>query len=204
MARRLRRHPEPPRDLAQRTLPLIRLTGPFYRIHRKSHDALHFGTSGLNRFDAPQGDFGVLYAATDVFGAFVETAGHRTGVRFVQSSWLAERALSEIVVREALLLVNLRGPNLARLGADGRLVAGEHMIPQRWSRALWSHPRRVDGLSYVVRHDLNRGGLALFSRARRKIRARLIGELDDPAMGRRLSAIMNRYGFGVSGPPSPP
>ncbi len=201
MARRLPRPPEPPDDLAQRRLETLRLRGPFYRIHKKSHDPLFFGTTGLNRFDDPLGQYGVLYAAGDVFGSFVETAGHRTGVRFVEPAWVAERALSEIVFREPILVANLRGPNLARLGADGRLLAGEHPLPQRWSRALWRHPRRVDALSYVVRHDLSRGGIAIFHRARRKIRARFLADLDDPAFAAQLAAMLERYGFG--GGPTP-
>lgn len=197
---RLPRHPEPPEDLAARSLPLLRLRGPFYRIHRKRRDALHFGARCLNRFDDPEGDYGVLYVAADIFGAFVETAGHRTGVRHVEPSWLADRALSEIVLREPILTVNLRGRNLARLGADGRLMAGEHALCQRWSRAFWSHPSRPDGLSYVARHDLSRGAVAIFHRARRKVRARFMGDLDDPAFAPRVVVLLERYGFGGAPP----
>ncbi len=85
---------------------------------------MHFGRSGDNRFDAPDGEFGVLYAGKDERCAFIEVFGHATGMRFVEQSELAARGLARIAPRRPLRLVNLTGEGLARLGADARLDLG--------------------------------------------------------------------------------
>jgi hypothetical protein len=110
-------HPDPPADLARRRLPLVSQDGPGFRIHRRSLDALHFGKSGHNRFDAPGGEFGVLYLGSDEACAFIETFGHATGTNLVTSSDLATRCLSRVRSRHPLRLVDLSGPGLGRLGS---------------------------------------------------------------------------------------
>jgi len=53
------------------------LEQPWWRFHQCRFGAVHFGRSGNSRFDPPQGPQGaysVLYAATDVHGAFMEIA----------------------------------------------------------------------------------------------------------------------------------
>ena len=74
--------PPPPHGLAERKLPVREVAGPLYRFHSEGHPALHFGRTLLGRFDAPDGGFGVLYAATDVHAAFAET--FRTAQMFRQ------------------------------------------------------------------------------------------------------------------------
>ena len=78
----------PPADLYRRRLPLVRLAGPWARIHRKEHDPLFFGATGRNRFDDPLGRFGVLYAAQEPAGAFIEVFGFGVvgGVNTVRES----------------------------------------------------------------------------------------------------------------------
>src|SRR6478735_5682570 len=49
----------------------------------RDHDPLFFGRSGLNRFDAPAGEYGVLYAGESVECAFIETFGSATGIRAI-------------------------------------------------------------------------------------------------------------------------
>ena len=60
-------HPEPPSDLNER-LPLLFSLTPgtlLSRLHRRNNGAIFFGKTGRNRFDAPDGSFGVLYAGFD-------------------------------------------------------------------------------------------------------------------------------------------
>ena len=87
----------------------------WYRVHRTTHDPIYFGTKPLNRFDAPASELGVLYVARDAHGAFIETFGQATGVRFVTTAELRVRELAIVRVRRALRLVDLRGEGLARM-----------------------------------------------------------------------------------------
>ncbi|HET9015575.1 MAG TPA: RES family NAD+ phosphorylase [Thermomicrobiaceae bacterium] len=192
-------HPDPPDDLPQRGLPLVHAAGPWFRIHRMDNDPVHFGRSGRNRFDAPGGEFGVLYAALDEHGSFIESFGldrlGSHGVVTVQA--LADRGLARIHAARPLGLVDLTGAGLARIGADARLCAGDHWVARAWARALWTHPRAPDGLLYPARHDPSRGCVALFDRARDAVAAERLGSLVDPRQRQLLAAILDVYGYGL-------
>ena len=49
------------------------------RVHWTAADPIRFSVGNANRFDAPGGEFGVLYTAADIEGAFVETVLRRNG-----------------------------------------------------------------------------------------------------------------------------
>lgn len=190
-------HPEPSAALASRKLPLVRLRGPFSRIHRQKLAPLHFGTSKLNRFDAPNGEFGVLYVGQDILCAFIETFGHATGVRLIDHTELEARALAEITVTRPLRLVDLRGSGLARVGADAALTSGlDYGLSQRWSRAFHDHPQVPDGIAYRARHDPDRTSIALFDRVAPLARAEPRGALDSDDA--RLAGLLDTYDFGLT------
>jgi RES domain len=168
------------------------------RIHRTRHLATFFGRSIDGRFDAPLGEHGVLYAAEDVYTAFVETFGQSTGVNTVTTTALAERSLSRVEVIRPLRLVDLTGPGLARIGADERLCSGEHEVAQRWAAAIWRHPSQPDGLLYRARHDPSRRCLALYDRAETAVRVTLLGGMLDPALSGTLGDILDTYAFGLA------
>ena len=197
MGRRLPRHPTPPADLSSRSLPHVGWGATLFRIHPLSRDALHFGKSRKHRFDDPEGQYGVLYAGASWLGAFIETAGHHTGRSFVTTSWLEKRAVSEIRPRRKLRLVDLRGRGLARLKADARLSSGEHGLSQEWSRALWSHPAKPDGICYASRHDPKQVSVALFERARADLKPRLIGCLGARNMDTMVAQALDHYELGL-------
>lgn len=189
-------HPDPPEDLHKRELPLVGSRGPWFRIHRRELDPVFFGKTGLGRFDAPDGGYGVLYAAQDFRGAFIETFGWITGINVVALSELEARALAELKTSEEVDLVDLTGKGLALLGADARLATGEHTVSQRWSSALFGHPRSPDGLLYRARHDPETLAVAFHERAGAKgISAETLGVLSDPANAALLGASMDHYGF---------
>jgi len=190
-------HPEPPDDLGNRVLPLITVDGPRVRIHRRERDPLFFGATGDNRFDAPDGAYGVCYVADDSYGAFVETFGWSTGIRIVTAAALAARGLAQIAAISPVRLVDLSGPGLALVGADARLCAGDHAVAQRWARALWAHPSHPDGLRYRVRHDPSRIAVALFNRVLESVTASPFGSLTDPHLTPLVAEILDHYGIGV-------
>ena len=67
-------------------------------LHAAELEPDFFGRTGVNRFDDPEGEFGVLYAAEDAFGAFIEVYGRDPGLNLVVETDLRGRVLSEIAV----------------------------------------------------------------------------------------------------------
>ena len=182
----------PPPDLAARDLPIEVATAgtSFFRIHRASLDAVHFGTSGDNRFDDPERRYGVCYAARSLEGAFAETCLREVGARLVPLARLAGRSVTMLRVEGDLRLVELHGPGLARLGATAAVSSGTYDVSQPWSRALHGHPANVDGIVYRSNHDNGELCVALFERCRDRLRAGLAaGLMDDRG---RLGELLDR------------
>lgn len=193
-------HPLPVDDLQRRPLPLIVTGQSWYRIHRIGDDALHFGESGGSRFDAPGREFGVLYAGSDAYCAFIETLGRRIGERNVHVHDLRARMLVRIDVGQPLRLVDLTGSGLARLGADERLCTGDYAVARQWSLALFRHPESPDGLYFRSRHDPSRPSVAIFSPREPNAASLLateIGSLAGPEHAELLADILETYGFGL-------
>lgn len=150
-------HPEPPADLRHREPLLLETRQHWFRSYRLTQEPLRLSRSAQNRFDDPQMKYGVLYVAEDEHGAFIETFGQSTGISSITVSALSRRGLVRVEADRPLSLINLVDMGgLARIGADGRLCAGDRAVAQRWSRALHDHPARPDGLYYPARHDLSR------------------------------------------------
>lgn len=86
-------HPALPEDLHERLPTVTDSAGPWFRLHPVRFDPIHFGKDPARsgRFGAPEGEYGVLYAAEDKYGAFVETFGRDMGVRVIDETDLLER-----------------------------------------------------------------------------------------------------------------
>ena len=204
-------HPSPPPDLATRRLPIKRFRGNWYRIHRLKFDPVHFGRPGpadaASRFDAPAGEYGVLYVARDLHGAFVETLGHDTGRRRITEDALTARGAAVLTFTRPLRLVDLRAEGLARLGADAALTCAtdsNYALCRAWSKALHEHPKRPDGVVYRARHDPSRFCAALFDRVAPDLRCkRRRGSLGDGSLSTQIEAIMELYHYGLAPPLSP-
>ena len=159
----------PPEDLDERELTIVEERGPWMRMHRVDLDPIFFGKSGDGRFDDPEGEYGVLYAAEDAFGAFVESFGRAPGRNIVSWQSLRDRPLSRMgmaATGASLRLVDLTGTGLARIGATADLTSGFYRAAQRWSRTLHEHPSEPDGLLYRLKHDPSRKGVAIFERSK--------------------------------------
>ena len=189
--------PVPPADFASRDLPIetVQAGAAFQRIHRTGLGALHFGTSGDNRFDDPKREYGVFYGAHSLEGAFAETCLRELGATLIPLARLAARSVSIIETTARLRLVELHGPGLARVGATAILTGGTYGISQPWSRAIYIHPAVVDGIAYRANHDNGELCVALFDRCRTRLRTGSTGSL--VADRNRLAALLDRYGIGL-------
>lgn len=188
--------PPPPPDLQQQDLPVLAYRATLFRIHRNDRDPAFWGKTGDNRFDAPASQFGVLYAAADQYGAFIETCGELLN-RTVTSNFLGARGWARVTPTRVLKLVDLSGSGLARIGADERLCSGEHDVAQQWSLALWQHPAAVDGIHYRARHDPSRTAVAIFDRAASAVTIARDGGLLAEANKTFLAAILDTYEFSL-------
>ncbi len=193
-----RLHPEPSADFDSRKLGTTRRTRQWYRVHRVPRGPLFFGKSGGNRFDAPAGEFGVLYVGADAHCAFIETFGHATGVRSVTEGELAVRGMAVIACRRPVRLLDLTGKGLARIGADARLTSGDdYGLSHRWSKAIHDHPSQPDGILYRARHDPSRLSAAIFERVAPVLTVRSDTTFLDPAYAEQLGRILDDYKFGL-------
>jgi hypothetical protein len=188
--------PPPPPALQKQDLPLLSFGATLFRIFRTDRDPAFWGKTRDNRFDSPAAEFGVLYAATDQYGAFIETCGGLLN-RTVTTSFLGARGWARVIPARDLKLVDLSGPGLARIGADERLSSGEHDVAQQWSLALWQHPATVDGIHYRARHDPSRTSVALFDRAAPALTITEDGGLLADVNTTLLAAILDTYEFSL-------
>lgn len=166
------------------------------RLHSRIHEPIHFGKSGDNRFDAPDGKFGVLYLGSDINAAFVETFLRQPGETLISADDLRQRLRSEVSASRQLKLVRIMGDGLARIGATAVVSSGPYSLSQAWSLALWNHPEKPDGLLYRARHDDDRLCAAIFDRVGNVLSSATHGSLlEDP---QELAALLDLYGVGLS------
>jgi hypothetical protein len=161
--------PGPPPDLARRELPLQRVDGSVFRIHRTTFNCLYFGKKQSERFDDPLGQYGVLYAALQPEAAFAEVFLRHLSLMLIPESSIHERSISELHV-VGIRCVDLSGAGLRRVSCDNR-IATEKPYPTvwQWSRALFTHPQEPDGLIYRSRHNPQFKCLALFDRCETRV-----------------------------------
>jgi hypothetical protein len=163
--------PDPPVGLADRTVTVVELDTPVFRSHSISRHPIFFGKTGQYRFEAPDGSYGVLYAGTDAFCAFVESFVKNPSCRVITTAELKSKAIAELSSARVLRLIDLtQSGALVRIGADARLFSADREAAQRWSKALHDHPVLADGILYPSRLDPARRAVALFDDRAPKLR----------------------------------
>ena len=139
---------------------------------------MFFGNTMTQRWDAPAGEYGVLYLGSDEFCAFMESIGRGVlRTRLVTRNQVEQKGFSKIRFTKSLRLIDLvSSGGLARIGAEGSLSSGSgYKNSQRWSKALRDHPEKPDGIYYYSRHtvfgkaDLDRVGIAAEHLARHAV-----------------------------------
>lgn len=160
---------------------------------------MFFGRTGNYRFDSASGDCGVLYAAPDLDGAFVETFMQELGRTSVSMKELHERPIAWISTKRPLRFIDLyaKGGQM-RLGLDGRICTGSYAVAQAWSDALRMHPVKPDGILFPSRHELSVASCAIFETAKPELTwLPFWGSLDEPRHAAELSALLKLGNLGL-------
>jgi len=173
--------PLPPAHLERTGLPLVTVDpAQLLRLFPLARAPLYFRVTGRGqkayRFDAPDGEFGVMYAAFSLEVCFAETLLRTRAYRrpadqptLIDESELRSRGIAQLA-GERLALADLTGGGLVRLHVDGSIsTTPRYNVPRQWALALWKHPRRVDGIRYVSRFMNSQLAVALFDRCREKL-----------------------------------
>ena len=101
----------PPADLGKRRLRLVRVPEILVRISRVGYrDPFFWSRLGQNRFDLPDGRYGVLYTAQDLETCVLEVFGDR---------WLQERVMTIAALPKFEVLIFARSAGVASGGSDG-------------------------------------------------------------------------------------
>lgn len=171
------------------------------RIHLRENDPIWFGPKpGLPpayRFDAPGGQYRVMYAAEALDGAFVETILHgRTKDRIIARDYVHLRAWTVLTTRRPLRLLKLYDEGLLWHGTDASISAvGTYAEPRRIALAAFEEDAELDGLVYRARHDNGELCFALFDRVKA---ADLVPGARELFADRQteLDGLMAKYGAG--------
>jgi hypothetical protein len=138
------------------------------RCHRTALGAVFFGRGAghppTHRFDAPDGEYQVVYVGLSYEAALAETLLRNPRRRIVDLVDLRVRSMALLRNRSLLRLVQAHGPGLSQLGTTAALSTGGYRASRQWSLGLWNHKSRPDGLIYVSRHNLGLLCAAIFDR----------------------------------------
>ncbi|CAN5775107.1 RES family NAD+ phosphorylase [soil metagenome] len=172
------------------------------RIHRSRHAPLHFRLGGdadsRQRWDSPDGSYGVCYMAEEGYIAFAETLLRDLRLDSISEAELKARSLARLRVRAPLCLVAMQGKALRAHGADASVVQGPYPTTWEWSAVLHSQPGAPDGIYYRARHDDSGFSIALFDRAQAKVEHTSSVELLDPILAGELAQWLDRYEVGLT------
>ena len=190
-------HPLPPDDFNDKLLPTSEYSQPWYRLNPVGYDsAIYFDRSGKGRFDSPQASYGILYVGKNQRGAFIETMGRNLGIRTVSGAALMQRNLFKITSDRPLVIVDVWGVNLTKLGVDARVSSGSYKISRAWAKAIYEHPQKVDGICYHSRHDDTEICCGLFERTATILTEENLGNLieQNPKL---LAQILKHYDYSL-------
>jgi hypothetical protein len=140
------------------------------RIHYRDNAPVWFGpkpgSPPAYRFDAPGGEYRVMYAAATIDGSFVETILHgRVTDQIVKRSHVDLQAWTAITLRRPLQLMKLYDEGLFWHRTDANVSAAHNYAePRRIALAAFLECPTLDGVTYRSRHNNGELCYALFDR----------------------------------------
>ncbi len=197
MTNNIEEHPLPPDDFNDKLLPTSEYSQPWYRLNPVGFDsAIYFDRSGKGRFDSLEAGYGIFYAGQNERGAFIETMGRTLGIRTVSGAALKQRNLFKITSDRSLVIVDVWGVNLTKLGVDARVSSGSYEISRAWAKAIYEHPQKVDGICYHSRHDDTEICCGLFEGTVTILKEVNLGNLID-TNPKLLAGILRHYDYSL-------
>ena len=138
------------------------------RVHQLGKSALWYGPGAgqppAYRFDAPAGEYGTLYCAEELTGAFVETV-LRKARRIVGWPFVEVRGWTVLACKRELHLAKVFDEGLALHGVTNDICAGDdYSVSQRFACDLFAKAPNVDGIAYRARHNNGQICYAVFDR----------------------------------------
>lgn len=188
----------PPADLGIRDVPIAMLdtnAHPLRRIHRNAHDPIYYNKAGVSgsrfRFDAPNDEYGTLYASQWFDACVAETLvrdlfiGGTLPLQ-MEEACLALRSVSTLVAAKGILRLADLTEAILHLGCTAEVLATpDYTAPNLWSRALQQHPERFDGILFRSRYA-NQVSVAIFDHVPMLRQGAPIGLLRSIEMARYL------------------
>lgn len=152
----------------------------WFRLYRSQYPTpLGYGFASSRFSDPatalqPPYRFGVVYLGSSVKVSFAETilrdrGDGRLNDFAIEWAQLEEWTCGQLVTSAPLNLVDMRGDGLIRMGIPTDVArARSHELSQKWSRALWSHDQRPDGIAYESRLN-GETNIVVYDRALHKL-----------------------------------
>jgi hypothetical protein len=139
------------------------------RVHHRDRGAIFFGpppgTLPQNRFDAPSGEYRVLYAAERLEGAFVESVLRRPAGRVLRRAFVEERMWTPLRLGRSVTLAKILDEGLQFHRVDASISALDDYTGSRaLALALYSDFPSLDGLAYRSRFNNGEVCFAIFDR----------------------------------------
>ncbi|QMI49899.1 RES family NAD+ phosphorylase [Burkholderia sp. MBR-1] len=204
--------PLPPEDFFDATIPVHELNlsaTNLYRIHRRTYDPIFYNrratSSTVYRFDAPNDEYGVLYASPSFDVCMAETImrGRYHGVRVgtyhvIDENDITSRSIATLGLEDArpLRLADLTGP-LWRFGFDARVLSvADYTAPNLWSRAIHDNRANLDGIYFRSRYA-NDVSVAIFSDRAMLVRR---GESTPLHQHPGLPGFLDHFEIGIADP----
>ncbi len=143
--------------------------GLIVRVHHVSRGGVFFGPSPGsrpgNRFDAPNGEYRVMYASERLEGAFVETILRRPRGRILRRAFVDERAWSVIRLERRIVLAKVFDEGLQAFGVDaGEIGADDYTVSRDLALRIHEGSSAIQGIAYRSRYNNGEICYALFDR----------------------------------------
>lgn len=167
------------------------------RVHHQNNGAIFFGpnpgTLPRNRFDAPSGEYRVLYTAERLEGAFAECILKRPG-RVVRRAFVEEQMWTPLRLGRSVILAKVMDEGLHFHGVDASVSASEDYGASRaLALALHTDFPNLDGLAYQSRVNNREVCFAIFDRLRASDLTAMPRQRFD-AHPRRTDELMSLHG----------
>ncbi len=192
-------HPLPPGNFNSLKLPITKEKKTYYRLNPASYgSAIYFDRSGRGRFDSRNASHGICYLGETIEVTFIESFGRQLGVNFISQDLIKTRNLFSIESGRSLVLLDLFGSGLTKLGVDSRLTSGgDYAVSRAWCEAIYHHPLQVDGIRYFSRHDNTRLCCGLFERSKLQLEEKNLGNLIDFDVT-KFAEILEIYDYAIA------